>query len=65
MRSYADLPSHSKVKLPALSPTMEKGKIVNWVKKEGDKLMEGWYFVILYLKNKLVLQGYLFGRMNS
>lgn len=48
MRSYADLPSDTKVKLPALSPTMEKGKIVNWAKKEGDKLMEGRYFVILY-----------------
>lgn len=22
--------------MPALSPTMEKGKVVNWLKKEGD-----------------------------
>ncbi|KAJ8715128.1 hypothetical protein PYW08_005109 [Mythimna loreyi] len=41
VRSFADLPSHSLVKLPALSPTMEKGKILSWAKKEGDKLTEG------------------------
>ncbi|XP_069696667.1 dihydrolipoyllysine-residue acetyltransferase component of pyruvate dehydrogenase complex, mitochondrial [Periplaneta americana] len=36
-----DLPSHTKVALPALSPTMEVGTIVSWEKKEGDKLNEG------------------------
>lgn len=36
-----DLPSHTKVSLPALSPTMETGTIVSWEKKEGDKLNEG------------------------
>ena len=27
--------------LPALSPTMEMGTIINWQKKEGDKVSEG------------------------
>lgn len=40
-RCYADLPDHTKVLLPALSPTMELGTIVSWDKKEGDKLNEG------------------------
>lgn len=41
-RFYSDdLPNHNKVLLPALSPTMESGTIVNWAKKEGDKLNEG------------------------
>lgn len=37
----SDLPPHTKVVLPALSPTMEAGSIVSWEKKEGDKLNEG------------------------
>ncbi|GJQ73257.1 hypothetical protein Trydic_g13632 [Trypoxylus dichotomus] len=41
VRYYADLPSHIKVPLPALSPTMEEGTLVSWAKKEGDKLNEG------------------------
>ncbi|CAH0725678.1 unnamed protein product, partial [Brenthis ino] len=40
-RYYSSLPSHTKVNLPALSPTMESGSIVSWEKKEGDKLNEG------------------------
>lgn len=40
-RCYADVPDHTKVLLPALSPTMEMGTIVSWEKKEGDKLNEG------------------------
>lgn len=41
-RFYAtDFPSHTKVALPALSPTMESGTIVNWSKKEGERLNEG------------------------
>lgn len=41
-RSYSsDLPAHFKVTLPALSPTMEMGTIINWQKKEGDKVSEG------------------------
>ncbi|XP_055714114.1 dihydrolipoyllysine-residue acetyltransferase component of pyruvate dehydrogenase complex, mitochondrial isoform X2 [Phlebotomus papatasi] len=42
LRAYcSDLPSHVKVLLPALSPTMELGTIVSWEKKEGDRLNEG------------------------
>jgi len=40
-RQYSDLPSHVKVALPALSPTMEMGTIVSWEKKEGDQVSEG------------------------
>ncbi|XP_001943838.2 dihydrolipoyllysine-residue acetyltransferase component of pyruvate dehydrogenase complex, mitochondrial [Acyrthosiphon pisum] len=41
-RFYAtDFPSHIKVALPALSPTMESGTIINWTKKEGERLNEG------------------------
>lgn len=40
-RGYSSYPSHSKVLLPALSPTMEAGTIISWEKKEGDKLNEG------------------------
>lgn len=39
--SNGDLPEHFKIALPALSPTMEMGTIVNWEKKEGDQLNEG------------------------
>lgn len=35
------LPQHTSVPLPALSPTMERGSIKGWEKKEGDKLSEG------------------------
>jgi len=41
IRGMADLPSHIKVALPALSPTMEMGTIVNWEKKVGDQVSEG------------------------
>jgi len=41
VRSYADYPSHIKVALPALSPTMEMGTIVSWEKKVGDQVSEG------------------------
>src|SRR5262245_11563518 len=27
--------------MPALSPTMEKGKLARWLKKEGDKVKSG------------------------
>merc|ERR1719510_1230637 len=37
----ADYPSHIKVMLPALSPTMETGSIVSWEKQEGDEIAEG------------------------
>lgn len=42
VRGYcSNLPAHTRVTLPALSPTMELGTIVSWEKKEGDKLNEG------------------------
>jgi len=41
VRNYSSLPAHSRITLPALSPTMELGTIVSWEKKEGDKLNEG------------------------
>ena len=27
--------------MPALSPTMEKGNLAKWLKKEGDKIKSG------------------------
>ncbi|KAK5969776.1 Dihydrolipoamide acetyltransferase component of pyruvate dehydrogenase [Trichostrongylus colubriformis] len=36
-----NLPSHKRVTLPALSPTMEMGTVVRWEKNEGDQLSEG------------------------
>uniref|UniRef100_A0A0B7B4D0 Acetyltransferase component of pyruvate dehydrogenase complex n=1 Tax=Arion vulgaris TaxID=1028688 RepID=A0A0B7B4D0_9EUPU len=39
--SSGNLPSHVKIVLPALSPTMESGTIISWQKKEGDKVSEG------------------------
>ena len=39
--SPLDLPDHKLVKLPALSPTMERGTIVSWEKQEGQKIEEG------------------------
>lgn len=49
-RGYAsDLPSHTRVALPALSPTMDAGTIVSWEKKEGDKLNEGAFHLHICL----------------
>ena len=39
--SHSDLPPHSEVTLPALSPTMEQGSLVTWEKQIGDELEEG------------------------
>eukprot|EP00347_Sterkiella_histriomuscorum_P007174 403349976 len=36
-----DLPSHMKLEMPNLSPTMEKGNIAKWLKKEGDHIQPG------------------------
>ena len=38
---FASLPEHTKIRLPALSPTMEQGTLAKWVKKEGDQILEG------------------------
>lgn len=36
-----DSPPHQVISLPALSPTMAKGNIPSWSKKEGDKVAAG------------------------
>lgn len=41
VRSFASLPSHQVLGLPALSPTMTQGNLAKWLKKEGDKLQPG------------------------
>jgi pyruvate dehydrogenase E2 component (dihydrolipoamide acetyltransferase) len=41
VRWFADLPSYSILKMPSLSPTMKQGNIIDWKKKEGDKLSPG------------------------
>jgi len=40
-RFYSALPPHSKLALPALSPTMETGTIVRWEIQEGDAFTAG------------------------
>lgn len=40
MRSFS-LPAHQKLEMPNLSPTMEKGNISKWLKKEGDSIKPG------------------------
>lgn len=35
------LPVHDLVNMPALSPTMESGKLLKWKVKEGDKIVPG------------------------
>jgi pyruvate dehydrogenase E2 component (dihydrolipoamide acetyltransferase) len=37
----AELPPHIKLRMPALSPTMKEGNLVNWVKKEGEQVSAG------------------------
>lgn len=39
--SSKDLPTHKKLTLPALSPTMETGTLRSWSKQEGEKIAEG------------------------
>ncbi|OVA17885.1 Biotin/lipoyl attachment [Macleaya cordata] len=39
--SSADLPPHTVLDMPALSPTMNQGNIAKWRKKEGDKIEVG------------------------
>lgn len=40
-RLFASLPPHQKVGLPLLSPTMTKGTIAKWLKKEGEAFKAG------------------------
>lgn len=39
--SSSSLPSHKRITLPALSPTMETGTLRSWSKQEGEKIVEG------------------------
>ena len=32
----------TKVVMEALSPTMEEGRLVKWLKNEGDKIVAHW-----------------------
>ncbi|EME30999.1 pyruvate dehydrogenase E2 component (dihydrolipoamideacetyltransferase) [Galdieria sulphuraria] len=41
VRWFADLPPYSLLRMPSLSPTMKQGNIIDWKKKEGDKLSPG------------------------
>jgi pyruvate dehydrogenase E2 component (dihydrolipoamide acetyltransferase) len=42
MRAFSGrLPPHIKLEMPNLSPTMEKGNIAKWLKKEGDSIKPG------------------------
>ncbi|GHP04932.1 hypothetical protein PPROV_000368400 [Pycnococcus provasolii] len=41
VRSFASLPSHEVLTMPALSPTMTEGNISAWKKKEGDAIAAG------------------------
>jgi len=39
--SSGDYPSHEKIFMPALSPTMTQGNVASWQKHEGDKVTVG------------------------
>jgi len=39
--SSKSYPDHTILKMPALSPTMEKGNLVSWQKNEGDEIKAG------------------------
>jgi pyruvate dehydrogenase E2 component (dihydrolipoamide acetyltransferase) len=41
VRYFSSLPAHQKLEMPNLSPTMEKGNIAKWMKKEGDSIKPG------------------------
>lgn len=41
LRRFLSFPAHTKVLLPALSPTMEEGSIASWKKTEGDQVSAG------------------------
>ncbi|KIY96511.1 pyruvate dehydrogenase E2 component (dihydrolipoamide acetyltransferase), partial [Monoraphidium neglectum] len=40
-RSFADLPAHTEMQMPSLSPTMTQGNIAVWKKKEGASISPG------------------------
>lgn len=41
MRYMSDLPSHTKLGMPALSPTMSQGNLVEWKVQEGQEVTAG------------------------
>ena len=41
VRGFGDLPPFTTLGMPSLSPTMTTGKIIKWVKKEGDRVKPG------------------------
>lgn len=42
VRFYASkFPDHTVINMPALSPTMAEGNLIEWKKKEGDELVPG------------------------
>lgn len=41
LKTYASYPSHTIIKMPALSPTMTEGNLAVWSKQVGDKLEPG------------------------
>lgn len=45
IRCYASFPSHTVIKMPALSPTMTAGNIGAWNKKAGDSIEPGQVLV--------------------
>jgi len=40
-RGFGSLPFHVTLKMPNLSPTMEKGNLAKWHKKVGDQVGPG------------------------
>lgn len=40
-RAYSSLPSHTKLGMPALSPTMSQGTLVEWKVQEGQEVAAG------------------------
>jgi len=40
-RLFSAFPVHTRITFPALSPTMTKGTIAKWLKKEGDAIAPG------------------------
>ncbi len=41
VRGFAALPYHVTLKMPNLSPTMEKGNLAKWHKKVGEQVGPG------------------------
>jgi pyruvate dehydrogenase E2 component (dihydrolipoamide acetyltransferase) len=40
-RVFSKYPSHELLKMPLLSPTMQSGTLVKWLKQEGDVIKPG------------------------